>query len=192
MKSTKLIIFVFLFFGFLCSMNAQYDGFRCEISSSKSEYSIGETPEVSVKIINNSGQEVYLIGSLDGSEAGMRSPQCYFSITKPKKDPLPAFARCGNMNALRSENFRKVEAGETFYPFQSDKKGFFFSSYQLQRKDHFRLPGKYRITFYYSTLSKDLQDYLGDGKSSEELVSLFAQMPHIELESNTIEIEFEE
>lgn len=189
MKTGFLSILILTLFGLINEKTDDSNKFECSIVTTKSTYSIGETPEITITIKNNSGKDVYLIGSLDASEEQWRSPYCYFKIDKPKSDSLPIIGRCGNMNSLRIEDFKLVKSGETFNPYQSIDGDGFFGSYEIERKENFQNPGIYKITFHYSTKSTKLEDYLGDGDENTELRALFDKMPNIELTSNTIEIE---
>ena len=189
MKTGILSILILTLFGLTNEKTDNSKGFECSIVATKSTYDIGETPEITVAIKNNSGKAIYLIGSLDASEEQWRSPYCYFNIEKPKNDSLPITGRCGNMNSLRKEDFKLVKSGEIFNPYQSIDGYGFFGSYEIGRKENFQNPGKYKITFHYSTKSTKLDDYLGDGSENAELRELFNKMPNIELTSNTIEIE---
>lgn len=162
------------------------DGVSCMIKSKKRKYNIGEVPEITVEIKNKSSNKIYLIGSLDGSDIKMRYPYCYFTIEKPTEDKLQ-FARCGNTNSLECNDFVKIERGDSFNPFREG----FFSAYEIKNKLSFKMKGKYRIRFLYSTESSKIEDYLGDGKPSEQLYYQFNRIEHLKLESNIIEIEFE-
>ncbi|VAV83076.1 hypothetical protein MNBD_BACTEROID02-434, partial [hydrothermal vent metagenome] len=81
---------------------------------------------------------------------------------------------------------------ESFNPYETVDGYGFFDSYEIGRKENFRVPGRYRITFNYSTKSARIDDYLGDGNKNKELEELFNMVPHIELKSNTLEIEIKE
>jgi hypothetical protein len=187
MKPRILLTLLLVFVAFINADSIETVEFEAIITSDKNVYKIGEIPKIHVSIQNNSGKDVYLIGSLDGSDLKMRSPFCYFTIEKPINFDHP-IARCGNMNPLREDDFVLVKSGETFDPYQ---KGF-FGSYKFDIKENFQFNGTYRITFYYSTKSRKLNEYFGDdyGIDKEKVKQLFKKVPHIELTSNTLEIEF--
>jgi len=167
----------------------QKDDVYCLISSTKKVYKFGQTPEIEVSIVNDTQEDLVLIGSLDGSEETWRKPYCYFEIQKPFDFKIPSFSRCGNVNPLRIEDFVKVKKGEIFDPYMSLDGFGFFNSHSISRKDVFRKRGKYKITFHYSSKSKDIKDYLGDGKEDDELKKMFEKVHHLELKSNILEIE---
>lgn len=194
---------MFLSFGF-CQVQAQTQtekpvssDFECVLTASKQMYSLGEVPELQVAIVNNSGEDVYLIGSLDGSEEKWRMPFCYYTIEKPQVDSLDWFGRCGMMNNLKVEDFVQVPSGGSFNPLSKGNGYNFYDSFELRRVENFRNTGTYKITFHYSTNSDNIKDYLGLGlgekaeglKSLKTLNKLLMQVPKIELQSNTVEIE---
>jgi len=185
----KIIITILGLF-LLCAnitKSKENEGFECLLTASKKIYKMGETLKLEVSIKNNSGKDVYLIGSLDGSERKMRNPYCYYTIEKPKKDSLPLIVGCKTLNPLEKEDFKFIKTGGSFNPYQLDEDGL-FSTRELKRKENFKTPGKYKITFHYSTKSVKISDYRGDDKN-EELQELFKRVPHIKLSSNTVEIE---
>lgn len=163
--------------------------FKCTLIIKKKNYKIGETPQFKVQIKNLSDGTVYLIGSLDGSESKMRMPFCYFTIEKPAIDTLPN-PICGNMNSLRVENFVEVKRKAKFDPYSQKEGAAFFTSFEMGRKENFRLAGKYKIQFHYSTESENIEKYLGDKTEADKtkLIELLAKVPKIKLESNVVEI----
>src|SRR5688572_16026226 len=87
----------------------------CFLTSDNSTYKVGELPKFTVQIRNNSKDDIYLIGSLDGSDVKWRFPYSYYSIKRPQA-ATDKFARCGNMNSLSEADFRLVKAGAKFNP----------------------------------------------------------------------------
>lgn len=166
--------------------------FTCTISAEKVSIVQGTVPRVNVAITNKSGKDVYLVGSLDGSEVGWRFPKCGFELLDAAGKPVPQkrpMSRCGNMNALKTTDFAKVAEGAEFNP---TGKGFFGSS-QLYR---FRQlpPGTYILRFYYQTSTKSAEDYSGDLQRSRlkpvspEIQELFEAVPLIDIKSNDLQI----
>ena len=168
------------------------DSFKCTLAIEKNKLQMGDLPQLTVSIINNSGKDVYLIGALDGSEFNMRMPECRFVIQKPKVDTMPGLWLCANTNPLKEENFVKVYSGETFNPYDDVYAHGFFSSIQLTRKENFRNPGKYKIQFCYSTKSEGIKEFLGDGEANAAMKKMFDSVPKIELKSNWVEFEIKE
>jgi hypothetical protein len=161
---------------------------------------LGSMPAISVEIANWTDSDVYLIGSLDGSDLKWRYPLCYFEVIGPNGQlALPRLARCGNMNSIREKDFIKVPPGGKFNPYQTiDEHGFFGSS-QITPTT-FQAEGEYRIRFVYSTDQKESKYWLGDahgdqsemlntGGSNESVVKLLAQVPKTTVSSNEVTIQ---
>jgi hypothetical protein len=173
--------------------------FNCVLTTDKLVYKIGEVPKLEVKIINKSGSDIYLIGSLDNSANKRRMPYCYYNIEKPVPDTL-SFGFCGTANPLRAEDFTLVKSGEAFNPFESIDNYGFFPDYASTQKETFRIPGIYKIQFHYSAKNSDIENFRGSisaenwaKRNDTALINkLFAKVPKIELSSNTIEIKISE
>ena len=171
----------------------------CSIASEKPVYALGEVPKIRVRIKNLTGKDIYLVGSLDASDCKWRYPHCYYEVTGPNGKPATTgIGRCGNMNALRERDFVKVPNGKEFDPYQRLDGYGFFSAHQLSKRT-FRVPGKYRIRFVYSTASSDIGAWLGDGRrawknkgADNKLATLFARVPKTTIRSNTIAVEITE
>jgi hypothetical protein len=165
--------------------------FTCAISSDKATITQGEIPRVKVAITNKSGVDVFLVGSLDGSDVGWRYPKCGFEVLDSAGKPFPEkpMARCGNMNMLKTSDFVKVDAGGIFNPVGEG----FFGSSQLF---HFRSfpPGTYILRFFYRTSAKGVQEYFGDERMSgkkgaaPEIQKLYERVPQIDVKSNELRV----
>lgn len=173
-----------------------YPGLSCTLTVSKTRYKTGEVPALKVSIVNQSGKEIYLVGSLDGSDLKWRRPYCYFTIEKPAPGDI-SIGRCGNMNRLRAEDFVRVGPGEAFDPYQSIDHYGFFRDYTIMNPETFKATGIYKIKFHYSTNSSVIDDFTGDrgapsrNPDSLQLLSLFEKVPKVDLVSNEIEIVYE-
>jgi hypothetical protein len=160
---------------------------------------LGKVPIISVEITNWTGADIYLVGSLDGSDLRWRYPFCYFEVIGPDgKSVQERVGRCGNMNALREKDFVKVPPGGKFNPYQKIDDSGFFPSSQLTPA-MFRGEGEYRIRFIYSTGKAEPKYWLADahgnsaamlrtGGSTENLVKLLALVPKTTVSSNEITI----
>ena len=160
---------------------------------------LGQVPAISVEIANWTEGEIYLIGSLDGSDLKWRYPLCYFEVIGPDgKLAKNGVARCGNMNTIREKDFVKVPRGGKFNPYQQiDGHGFFGTSLMVPAT--FQAVGEYRIRYVYSTENADPKCWLGDvrgsvaemlnaGGTHENVVKLLAQVPKTTVSSNEITI----
>jgi hypothetical protein len=169
----------------------------CALASDRTVYKVGELPKFTVNIFNNSKDEIYLIGSLDGSAVKWRFPYCYYTIDRPKPDTT-RLQRCGNMNTLRVADFKLVKAEQKFNPYESIDGHGFFTDYTTTNHETFKNPGVYKIKFHYSTNSQNISDFTGDRPfRSDRLDSLtintfFKKVPKVEITSNEIEIRVEE
>lgn len=158
----------------------------CTISADKETYRVGDTPALTVRLTNLTGEDINLIGSLDASDCKWRYPHCYTEITTPYGPPDEG-ARCGNTNDLRVEDFVKVPPGGRFDPYQTiDGYGFF--SNHLLRATNFKMAGEYRLRFVYSTAAT-LGSFRGDA-SNLQLAALFEKVPKTTVKSNEIRLKF--
>jgi len=172
----------------------QDQGFNCTLTLKKNTIKPGEIPVIQVKIQNNSGQDWYLIGSLDNSEDKLRYPHCKLLIEKPQYEKMEPVEICGVLNPLRFEDFQYVNDGESFNPYKIiDEYGYWGSSELI--KENFKYPGKYKLQFLYSTKSRKFDSYLGspdmfmDKWYLDSLRALVEKVPKIELASNVVELE---
>jgi len=161
---------------------------------------LGQAPTISVEIANWTESEIYLIGSLDGSDTKLRYPFCYFEVIGPdgKLVQPRLFRDCGNMNAIREKDFVKVPRGGKFDPYQKiDDHGFFGTS--LITPATFRAEGEYRIRFVYSTDKTEPKFWVGDalgnvtlmlntGTTNENVAKLLASVPKTTVSSNEITV----
>lgn len=175
----------------------------CTISSDKSIYYPGEAPGVTVEIKNNSNEKAYLVRALDGSDIKRRFPYACFTITKVGDTAYATkmYGRCGNIDPITVEDFVEVKPGASFNPFKrtipyTDRENIFAYDIKLIDTANFSNPGKYVITFFYSTMENDFTKWSGhyranmfykDYKQMEVL--FFRDVPRISLVSNKLIIE---
>ena len=87
----------------------------------------------------------------------------------------------------------KIKSKEFFNPYMEIDNYGFFSSHTVLDERTFKNPGTYKLQFHYSTISKNINDYIGSSDKLPEndtshLSKLFLQVPNVEIVSNTIEI----
>jgi hypothetical protein len=146
-------------------------------------------PKITVVLTNRTDTDIYLVGSLDASDCRWRYPHCYFEVIGPDGKPaLDPYGRCGNMNTLEERDFVLVPPGGRFNPY-----GYaFFSAHQVSPYT-FRVPGKYRIRFFYSSASEAIAEWAGDGRHSvaanRRLAELFRLVPKVEVASDEVVVE---
>lgn len=194
----KPLIFIALFFTAFTTKKSLTNSneLSCVLTSDKAVYKVGELPKLTVEISNNSKDDIYLIGALDGSDIKWRFPYCYYTIDKPKPD-TPRLQRCGNMNTLRIADFKLIKAGQRFNPYESIDDYGFFSDYTTANKETFKNPGTYKVKFHYSTNSLDINKFMGDksfrySSDSIRIDSLLKTVPKVDLTSNEIIFRVEE
>jgi hypothetical protein len=121
MNSFRFFCGTFVLLLALCAPSrAQAPRLDCVLSADRTTYQVGETPRLSVRIINKSARDVYLVGSLDGSDVGWHFPKWRLEVLDPAGKPLTTSrggARCGNMNSLKTNDFVRVAPGQAFDPF---------------------------------------------------------------------------
>ena len=199
MKNTILIILGLITLTAFCykkeiskTQTLKTQTLKCVLSSDKTIYKIGDLPKLKVKILNETCEDIYLIGSLDGSDLKWRMPYCYFEIIKPKPDTI-RYSRCGNMDPLRVEDFRKIRTGEKFDPYDDT---WFFPDHTIRQTETFKNSGSYKIQFHYATNSDSLMKFMGNfgywskDSDSSAIKSLFSKLLKTDIVSNEIEIRF--
>jgi len=149
---------------------------------------LGNTPKLTISLVNQTGEDICLVGCLDASSCKWRYPHCCFEIIGPSGPIADNYgARCGNMNTLREQDFVNVPPGGSFDPFQSIDSYGFFGTHQLNPKT-FSTPGTYRIRFVYSTNQAKIGAWAGDRSDAviadKNLGALFAKVPKVEVQSN--------
>lgn len=190
----------------------------CSLSAENRIVNLGETPQLKLIFENKTDSTIYLIKSLDASSYKWRYPYAYYTIEKLDDEDykMERYSRCGNMDGIDSTDFVKIEPNDKFDPIKFNH--FYFSDFSVRNPNNFKNKGKYKITFHYSTKSKNLNEYMGDDMSmgfyeieliygdsinppkivnkinneNQEkfllLEELFSKVPKIEIESNSIVI----
>lgn len=171
--------------------SASPDGpIQIELASAKGGHqSLDEPLNVSVQITNVSDEPIWLVGVLPGSD-GLRYPQYVTEIEGPSgpvETPFPEgldYAR-----GLRTDDFVKLAPGDSFDPQQG--KGFI----PIQQLAWFQPEerGKYRLRLRFDATEKDPREWMGHTyvRDQHQVEKLLDQVPRVEIESNTLEIEFD-
>jgi hypothetical protein len=116
------------------------------ITAKDASLTLGQQPQITASITNTGKPPVTLVLPGDGSESGWRTPLVGFSSRKMDKDkpkhpaavPLYRGGRCGNINALKSNEVFTLAPGKS--KDLSDWIGF----------PQFTEPGTYSVVFYYA------------------------------------------
>lgn len=159
------------------------------VATGGSHLSIDEPLDLSVRITNISDTPVWMIGVLPGSE-GMRYPQYVTEIEGPSgpiETPFPEgldYAR-----GLQTEDFVQLAPGESFDPQQG--KGFI----PIQHLAWFKpsSPGTYRLRLRLDATAEDPRQWMGQTfvRDQRRVEKLLEQVPKVQVESNTLELEFD-
>ncbi|MGD2205845.1 MAG: hypothetical protein PVH17_03605 [Anaerolineae bacterium] len=163
---------------------------RIELFSGKdSPQSLDEPLDLSVRVTNVSADPVWMVGVLPGSE-GLRYPRYAVEIEGPSgpvETGLPEgldYAR-----GLRPEDFVRLAPGESFDPQRG--RGFI----PVQQLAWFRPTerGKYRLRLWLDTTAEDPREWMGHTfvRDRSKVETLVKQVPRVEVQSNTLEIEFD-
>jgi hypothetical protein len=116
------------------------------ISAKATSLTLGQQPQITATITNKGKAPVTLVLPGDGSESGWRTPLVGFSSIKIDKEkskhpatvPLYRGGRCGNVNALKSNEVFSLAPGKS-----QDLSGWIGSP-------RFTELGTYSVVFYYS------------------------------------------
>jgi len=189
------------------------DAFVCVLKANKRKHQIGEKPDIQVQILNKTDSTVLMVGSLEGSEYEFRLPFSRFIIEHELFGAVKStFFGCAMTNPLKESNFESVNSKSGFDPYGEQ----YNYSAQNLKASHFLMPGIYHIKYYYSTIEDGEMNhsinemiefdaqmeklYEAGGREAvlreekrrkERLDSLWKRIPKIELESNTITIEYD-
>lgn len=149
---------------------------------------IGEPLLVGVEVRNVSAAPLWMVGVLDGSEAGVRYPHYQPTIQGPvpwSSEPL----ECGNVAPLRLSDFRHLMPGEGFDPTDPAGGAAFMPliAFLNFRPQH---SGVYELGLVLSTESTKAEEWLGmpGYPGEEEVLARLSQIPRLRIESNTLSI----
>lgn len=122
---------------------------------------VGSTIPIAVKLRNLSKHPVWIVGVLDGSEAGIRYPQFLPQVSVGEKIfPSSIAAECGMVAPLHLRDFRMLSAGESFDPTLPVAGASYLTIDTFMR---FRppFPGRFEFSLTFSSESPDLDAWLG-------------------------------
>lgn len=152
---------------------------------------VGQPILVSIQVKNISDHPLWLIGVLDGSEAGLRYPRWQPEIitphSLPETEPLPL----SDMSApLRAQDFRLLQAGESFDPTAATGEAAYLPITAFQ---NFRppVPGRYEFRLTLSTDSEQDEEWLGliGYPGEEEVLKRLKEVPRLRVQSKTAIVE---
>ncbi|MES2462909.1 MAG: hypothetical protein V4671_20180, partial [Armatimonadota bacterium] len=109
-----------------------------------------------IRLINNTEQEITLLRPLDGSQYGR------YPVYRVKMRDVAGKAvdgpvgLCGTLNPLTAEDFIRIPAGQAYAPFGDEP----YAAFELYHPP-VEKPGVYTVRFYYSSASSDISWYMG-------------------------------
>lgn len=161
--------------------------FEVTLTCPRSEYRVGEIPEIRVLVRNRSDRSLLLPGVLDGSEAGVRYPHYIPRIGGAARDVTPIEAP-DFVAPLRRGDFVRLASGDAFDPTDRASGGAFFPIATFQRLT--RAPGRLAVSLRLSTESRSFEEWLGNLPSKPEpgIADLIADVPRLTVESNVLSL----
>lgn len=131
-----------------------------KLKSDSNIYDLGQIPRIEVQLINNSGQTLNFITSLDGSNDRMRYPYAGFQITR-NDTPIDVSGqfRCGNMDGIPKDCILSIDNGQSFDP--QNMAPCVYQDRLVYDSTTFDKKGVYQIRYFYSTNQDTLNEWLG-------------------------------
>lgn len=131
----------------------------CTIEPIAKEYYQGEPIIFRVRIQNKADSTLTLAYALDGSEALFRAPAAYFVARQLRPAQLPAAgSRCGILHSIDSSAFIRLPPQASFNPLLKVAQ----VEFQIPQIYPTLPAGDYEITFHYSTLEAEQNQWMGD------------------------------
>ncbi|HZS04666.1 MAG TPA: hypothetical protein VFD58_07510 [Blastocatellia bacterium] len=155
------------------------------------ETAVGQLIPVAIRVKNISDHQLWTVGVLDGSEAGLRYPHWQPEIITPQplpdREPVPL----SDMSApLRAQDFRLLKPGESFDPTAANGEAAYLPITAFQ---NFRppVPGRYQFKLTLSTASERDEEWLGivGYPGEEEVLKRLKEVPRTKVVSNTAVVE---
>jgi hypothetical protein len=148
-----------------------------------------ESLDLALQVINVSDEPIYMVGVLPGSE-GLRYPRYLAEIEGPSGPVAPRFPEAVDYApGLREEDFVCLDPGDSFDPQQGR------AFIPLQQLAWFKppTPGIYRLRVRFDGTAEDPRQWMGHTfvRNREQVEALIEQVPHVQVTSNTLEIEFD-
>ncbi len=150
---------------------------------------------VDVELSNVGDEDVWAVGVVDGSEAGVRYPRWRPAVLHNGRavatPPAPEEAMTG---PLRAVDFRRLAPGEAFDPTAREAGAAYlplltFATFAPQQ------PGAYTLTLELSTESERPDEWLGrwgQAREPDRVLELVKQVPRMTIRSNDLVVEVAE
>ncbi len=165
-------------------ISIEQKGLLLELSTNKSEISLEELPEFTLKMINTTDSNLVLPLFLDGSTNSLRYPYTYFQVNGKKVETSEITkAGDGELEPLSPNNFLTLREGEMYMPDMH--------SLQSTLKEAMSKNGVYHISFVYCLESDNINDWGFNDDNDRTNAStryLFERVPKETFASNVISI----
>lgn len=146
---------------------------------------------VRVWLQNVSDKPLWIVGCVDGAQAGARYPIWRAQVEGPN-GPLPTPETPDMVRPLLAVDFRQLAPGERLDPTSREAGANWFPLSRLEQI--VEAPGAYRASLELDMTCEDPERWLGGGLKDHERAAtlpLLAQVPRLSITSNTLEIRVE-
>jgi hypothetical protein len=159
--------------------------FEVRIRTAPRHLRVGDHPGFQVKIRNRSKSPAWLVRALDGSCEGGRSPRIDMKIAGPFRGfQYQSYGRCGNTSGMGPDDIVQIDPGKEFDPFVRESMPYGIAA------GSFALPGRYRVTFTYSSMEQDSRRWSGSPSHQlqDDIAARLALVSRVEL-SDSLEFD---
>lgn len=165
--------------------------FAVHLAVPSGPYPVGGPISITIAVTNISDHPQWIVGVLDGSEAGFRYPRYLPRISGPEPLPPPeGLPFCGNVAPLRLQDFLSLKPGESFDPTVPNEGAAYLP---LGMFAGFRppVPGTYEFRLTLETESREDEEWLGISRYPgwEEVLARLARVPRVRVESDAAVVE---
>jgi hypothetical protein len=162
------------------------------LTSSSAVLGKGEASGVSIEVRNVGAVTIWVVGVVDGSEAGARFPR-WIPLIEPR-DFVAPMERPDFTAPLSPSDFRRLEPGEAFDPTRAVNGARYFPISMFESLAE--VPERYRLALELDTTASDERDWAGSvpdhrsesQKRSGEVHQLLLKVPRLRVRSNTLEL----
>lgn len=160
------------------------------LSAPPGPYRARRALKLRIELKNISGRPLWIIGVVDGSEAGYRYPHWEPLITGPEPLSPEGTPWCGNVAPLLLTDFRQLQPNEVVDPTKAAEGAGWLPLVAFEGFSP-PVPGIYRVQLILDTGSQKAEEWLGivgyQGESA--VLQRLSQVPRLRVESNTLTIE---
>ena len=156
-----------------------------ELTLPKIPQRVGARVEVGVVLRNASNAPIWIVGVMDGSEAGFRFPHYRPTVTAPKPRDVEEREWCGITAPLRIEDFLRLAPGEGCDP-RVPVSGQAWLPIGAFESFVPNAPGRYTFELVLSTLSARDEEWLGirEYPGKDAVLARLKEVPRVEVRSN--------